>query len=237
MRKDFYLLWDLFFYFLIPIFCWEIGRQYLPDYMAMILSSFPGIFYSVLRLYQTGSLFFTRIYLLINIIAELSVDLLSGSALRLLWNTAFYSLGLCFVYFFSCIINKPLFLYFSLDILVQQGYDRKITREVFFGRTALKILKTLTYINGFRELTFAILLIRLIKKRGVEIYTFSILLDQLFSFLISGVSILVFFYLYKLLNEIIPIKKLKRRQTQWRIWGKWCYFYFERSFYFFSNHF
>ncbi|MDP4083146.1 MAG: VC0807 family protein [Bacillota bacterium] len=237
MRKDLGFLWDIVFYFLLPIILWEIGREYLPDYIAMIISSLPGIFYSFQRWFQTGKLYFTRVFLLINIVAELSIDLLSGSALQLLWNTAFYSLVLCFIYLVSCILNKPLFLYFSLDLLVQQGYDRQLSKEVFVEKAALSVLKKLTFINGLRELIYAMTLMHQIKIMGVGVYTFSILLDQLFTFLISVISMIGFIYLYKLLNEIKLVKKIGKpaRGMQKRAFIHWCYFYFERCFFFYSN--
>lgn len=234
MRKNLSLFWDFVFYFLVPIFCWEIGRRYLSDYIAMIISSLPGIIYSIERLRQTGKLSFTAFYLLINIMIELSIDLLSGSALQLLWNTAIYSLVLCLVSLISCIVNKPLFLYFSLDILVQQDYDRKITKQEFTNPAAIKILKALTLINGIRELIFALLLMHLIKKFGVEIYTFSILIDRLLSIIISALSLIGFVYLYKLLNDIITVKNRRERKLGLMSMN-WCYFHFEQSFFYFSN--
>lgn len=238
MRKDLHLLLDILFYFALPIFCWEIGREYLPDYIAMIFSSLPGIIYSFLRLIKTGTLNFTRTFLLINIISGLFVDLLSGSALQLLWNNAFYSLFLCLLYASSCVFNKPLFLYFSLDILERQGYDRSLTKELLFEKRGLRILKMLTFFNGIREFVYALLLINLLTKYGVEIYTVSILTEQLFNFLMSGICIIAFIYLYKLLNEIVSVKKLggPLRKKVVRLSIQWLHFHLERCYFFISNH-
>jgi hypothetical protein len=238
MPKDFHLLLDLLFYFVFPILCWEIGREYLPDYIAMILSTLPGVSYSFFRFLKSNELNFTRKFLLFNILAGLFIDLLSGSALSLLWNNAFYSLGLTLAYLISCFFNKPLFLYFSLDILVEQGYDRRLTKELFFEKGALKSLKTLTLLNGIREFIYALLLISLISKYGVEIYSLSILIDQFFSFLMSGVTITIFIYLYKHLNEIVSMKKMGRpaRKRPVRLLANSLYCHFERCYFFIYNH-
>jgi hypothetical protein len=234
MQKDFNLFLDILFYFVLPICLWEFGREYLPDYLAMILSSLPGIFYSISRYLLINKLNFTRMYLLINIFAGLIMDLFSGSAIWLIWNNAIYSLGLCLIFVGSCLINKPLFLYFSLDILEEQGYDRLLTKELFTEKRSWKIINLLTILNGLREFIFSIVLMDLIKKFGIEIYSLSILIDQVFSFLMSIITVIFYVHLYKFLNQIILVKKVGRpsRKRKVRLPLLWYYYHMER-FYFF----
>jgi hypothetical protein len=238
MQKDFHLILDILFYFVLPICLWEFGRKYLPDYIAMILSSLPGVFYSLSRFLQSNKLNFTRMFLLINIIVGLIIDLFSGSAIWLIWNNVFYSLGLSLIYVGSCLINKPLFLYFSLDILEVQGYDRRLTEELLFEKSAQQIIKILTFINGIRELVYSIILMNLLTKYGIEIYSFSIVIDQFFGFFMSVITVIVFIYLYRFLNKTVSVKKWDKsiRKKRLRLTPLWYYFHFERCYFFFYNH-
>jgi hypothetical protein len=238
MQKEFHLLLDILCYFVLPIFLWEFGRGYLPDYFAMILSSLPGIFYSFFRYLKAGKLNFTRMFLLMNILAGLMIDLLSGSAIRILWNDVFYSLGLCLLYVVSSLVNKPLFLYFSLDILVEQGYDRSLTKELLFEKSPMEMIKILTFLNGIREAVYSLVLMSLIRKYGVELYSLSILIDQLFGVLMSIFTVILFVYLYSFLNKMISVKKMGNpiRKKWLRLSPAWYYLHFERCYFFIYTH-
>ena len=141
MIKQVNLLFDIVFYFAMPILFWEISRVYFSDYVSILISSLPGISYSIYRFLQTNGANFTRLFLFLNILIGLFIDLCSQTALQLLWNDAYYSLGLCIVYLTSCLFRKPLFFYFALDILVLQGYDRKLTKEILLKKGALLTLR------------------------------------------------------------------------------------------------
>lgn len=237
MPKNLTLLFDVLFYFILPIFCWEVLRVYLSDYLAILISSFPGIGYSIYRYLQTKALSFTRLFLLINIISGLLIDLLSRTALQVLWNDAFYSLGLSVLYLGSCFLFKPLLFYFTLDILVLRGYDRKLTKEILLTKEALRIFRITTLMNSIREVIYASFLLMLIPKYGVEMYTYSIIFDQLFSFLMSGVSLIAFIFLHRLIHEIVTVNKYSSRKRFSKARGLDYYFYFEGSYFFLRKHF
>lgn len=237
MPKNLDLVFDVLCYFIFPILCWEVGRVYLSDYIALLISSFPGIVYSLYRYLETSSLSVTRVFLLLNIIIGLFIDLFSGTAPRLLWNDAYYSLGLSLFYLGSCFFFKPLIFYIALDLLVLQGYDRKLTREVLLSKEALTVLRWITLLNSLREFMYAFFLIKTLPEHGVEIYTLSVFLDQLFSFLISGISLIGFYYLYRLLNEIVTVHKYAARKRSFKLRGRHYYISFEGSYFFLRKHF
>lgn len=238
MQKDMHLLYDILYYFVVPILFWKLGRDYFSDYLIIVFSSIPGIFYSIYRFVKSSELNFTRMFLLANIVAGLAIDILSRSAIQLLWCDVFYSIGLCLLYLLSCLIKKPIFSYFSLDIFVIQGYDRALTKELFLEKAAFKVLLSITLMNGIRELLYALFLIKFLKKYGVEAYSISIFLDQFFGLVMSGFSIVGFMYLYRLTNQIVSVKAgnhLTRRRSI-KLSMNWYQFHFENSCFFFWNH-
>lgn len=233
MKKEYHLFLDLLFYFILPILFWELGRGYISDYPTILISVFPGIFYSLYRFFKTNDITFTRIYLFINIIVGLLCDLCAGSALQLLWNDMFYSLGLSLIFIGSSLTQRPLFFYLSLDILVMQGYDRKLTREILLKKNSMTILRVLSILNGVRELIFMCFLLKCLPIYGIEIYTVSILLDQLFSLCMSGISIVGYYFLYKYVNNITVVHQLPRKNTGCGLFQ----YLMENGYFFLRKHF
>ncbi len=237
MKKEFHLLYDLIFYFILPILFWEFGRGCISDYATILLSVFPGIIYSLYRFFKTQDINFTRMYLFINILIGLLCDLCAGSALQLLWNDAFYSLGLSLFFLASCFTKRPLFFYFSLDILVLQGYDRKWTRQALLNEESIKILKMLTAVNSIREGMFTVFLVKVLPVYGVEIYIISILLDQLLSIGMSLVLFGGYCYLYKHVGKVTVVKKLPARKLNLKLPKFTIHSLFEDSYFFLRKHF
>lgn len=139
MKPTLMLIVDFVLFFIFPLVFWELCREVVGDYPAMILSTLPGILYGLYRFNDTGKLNYTGICVFLNLTAGLLVDLLSGSALQLLWNNVFYSAALLFIYSVSVAARKPLYLYFALDLMAMRGYDRKLTKELFFEKKTYKL--------------------------------------------------------------------------------------------------
>ena len=52
------------------------------------------------------------------------VDLLSGSAIQMLWNSVWLGFVFTVVYLVSMLVRKPLALYFAVDFAYLQGFPR-----------------------------------------------------------------------------------------------------------------
>ncbi|MFK9090105.1 VC0807 family protein [Bacillus salipaludis] len=233
------LLVDFVAFFIFPLVFWELGREVLGDYPAMILSTLPGIFYSIYRFKDTGGLNFTGIFVILNLTAGLMVDFLSGSALQLLWNNVFYSAALLFIYSASLAARKPLYLYFTLDLMAMRGYNRKTTKELLFEKKTYKIFQLIMLIYCANELIYIVCLSRWILKYGVEAYRLDIILDKSLNIMLSGASLAAFFFIYQAANEITPVKKIviaKLRRKLVFLSSYWTFFYFECAYFYFSNH-
>jgi hypothetical protein len=237
MIKQLNLLLDLLFYFVLPILFWELGRVYLSDYVTILVSSFSGIIYSLYRFLQSSGINFTRVYLFVNVLIGMFIDLCSRTALQLLWNDVYYTLVLGMVFFISSFCWKPLFFYFALDILVLQGYDRKLTKEIFLTKEAMRTLRILNLLNGIKEFVLTVVLIDLLQTHGVEIYTLSVLLDQLIGFIVSGLSLIGYLHLYKLMNGIVIIKKIAVPPKKLILPQNWYHLHFENNYFFLRKHF
>nr|WP_302466781.1 VC0807 family protein [Heyndrickxia camelliae] len=234
------LIFDVFLFFLFPLVCWETCRGLVGDYPAMILTTIPGIIYSLYRFKNNQKLTFTGLFVILNLIVGLLLDLLSGSALQLLWNNIFYSLTLLFIYLISLIFKRPLYLYFALDLMTLKGYDRKITKELFFEKKIYKLFKLTTIIYCINELIYTFCLIQWILKYGVEAYRLDIILDNILNMFLSGTSFVVFIIIHLRVNEITPVKNIALKKARERsIYSIQAYsksINFERVFFYFSTH-
>ncbi|MEH7097898.1 VC0807 family protein [Neobacillus vireti] len=239
MRSTLMLIVDFVLFFIFPLVFWELCRDMAGDYPAMILSTLPGILYSLYRFNESGKLNYTGVCVVLNLVTGLLVDLLSGSALQLLWNNVFYSASLLLIYFVSMAARKPLYLYFTLDLMALRGYDRKTTKALLFEKKTFKLFQLITLIYCVNELIYIVCLSRWIMKYGVEAYRFDILLDKSLNIMLSGASVAVFFFIHQAVNEITPVKKItytKPRRKLISFTSYWTSFHFERTFFYFSTH-
>ena len=92
----------------------------------------------------------TGFFILITLISNTTVDLLSGSAERMLWNDAYYHIVLGIIVICTIFIKKPLMLYFAADIAALQGHDRDKSRELYRDSRIYPALQYLTLFFGLQ---------------------------------------------------------------------------------------
>ncbi|OCA91855.1 VC0807 family protein [Pseudobacillus wudalianchiensis] len=206
--KNYVVLFDLICYVAIPLLIWNFGRDLLGDYYAMLISSVPGILYSIYRfiLIKTVNLF--GIFMLGNLIVGTLIDVLAGSAMQLLWNNVFYSYTIALLFIISVLVNRPLFLFFAIDFTELQGSGRHEMKKSFYQKKVLRAFKWITLLFAFRDVLLASVKIWLIKEYGVDAFDKGIVLRQVLSWGITAVSVIGFIYISKLLqtNEEEPIR-------------------------------
>ena len=103
MRVNTLFLLDIILYFIFPLFFWDIGRIFLEDYATILFSSVPGIVYTLYRFKITERFNFTGLFIILNLSSGIIVDILSVSAIQLLWNNVWLSFFLAMIYFISCL--------------------------------------------------------------------------------------------------------------------------------------
>lgn len=236
MRVNLLFLLDIILYFIFPLYFWDIGRSYFGDYITILLSTVPGILYTLYRFKITESFNFTGLFILFTLFSGILVDFLSGSALQLLWNDVFLSLFLALIYFISFLLKKPVHLFFTLDILVLRGYDKKLTKEQLFDRKPLLLLNITTLIFCMVECIYAYLMMHWISLFGVEVFHLDIILDNMLNVVLTGVSVFTFIYINHTLKAIVPVNKNRARKSLLSYTNEWDQFSLERSYFYFSNH-
>ncbi len=192
---------DVVFYLIFPIVIWNIGRDLAGDYYAMLISSVPGIIYSLFRFYLIKKINLFGVFILGNLLAGTLIDVLSGSALNLLWNNVYYSYFLGSLFLVTILFHRPIALYFALDFVELQGEDRIRMKETFYQKRILNIFKLITLGFALRDLLLATIKMWLILSYGVESFDKGILLRQVLSWSLTGLSIYGFIYVSKLIQD------------------------------------
>lgn len=120
-----------------------------------------------------------------------------------------------------------------------RGYDRKITKELFFEKKTYKLFQLITLIYCANELIYIVCLSSWIMKYGVEAYRLDIILVSSLNIMLSISSLVTFFFIHQAVNEITPVKKIaiaKPRRKLLSISSYWTSFHFERAYFYFSTH-
>ncbi|TDQ40791.1 VC0807 family protein [Aureibacillus halotolerans] len=199
--KKYLALFDIVFYVVLPLVIWHGGRDLIGDYYAMLLSSVPGILYSVYRFIKVKKLNTLGIFLLGSLVIGSVIDVLSGSALQLLWNQVYYNFFLAGLFLLTILIKKPLSLYFGLDVIELQGVPREPLRKVFFKRKFYIVFVLLTAAFILRYIIGNLFQIHFINEYGVDAFDELIVVKQILGWVTSGAMVLGFLYIGKLIKE------------------------------------
>lgn len=129
------ILFDIICYAVIPFFIWNYGRGILGDYYALLLSTVPGLIYTLYRFITERQLNLTGLFIISSLAISTTVNLLSSTAEDMLWNQVYVGIAFAMIFLLSIVIKKPLALYFAVDFvflkLEQRVYNLSINERVF----------------------------------------------------------------------------------------------------------
>ena len=131
MQQKHIMWFDIIFYVVFPIFIWNMARDYTGDYIAMLISSVPGIIYTVYRFVLLKKVNTFGIYMIATLIIGTVLDLIAGGGLQLLWNNIYYDFVMGAFFILTVIFMRPIWLFFTVDFMELQGGDRKQLKKQF----------------------------------------------------------------------------------------------------------
>lgn len=199
--KNKVVLWDLICYLIFPLVIWNVLNDRIDEYYAMLISTVPGIIYSIVRFIEYKRINFFGLVMIGTLMIGTLVDVLSGSALQMMWNNVYYSLGLAVFFLVTNFINKPTSLLFALDIAEMQGYDRQMLKESYYQPKILFVFKLITYGFVIQSLLKAGIDAWLILQHGVDAYGKSIITKRVINTSIGLICLYGFFHINKMLKN------------------------------------
>ena len=201
-----FILLEVLFYVALPYIIWNFGRESLGDYVAMLISTLPGLVYTIYRFVLDKQFNITGLFILSSLALGTTVNLLSGSAEQMIWNSIYLSLFYTFLYFVALIIKRPFSLYFAVDFLYLQGHKRKDSKLLFYQNGIFKWFQIIQVVFIIRGLFLAGLTIFLLRRYGVDGYGALLIYKQIASWIFSGFIMGLFFYIN------VPVRKFFAKQ-------------------------
>ncbi|MED3801226.1 hypothetical protein P4562_04675 [Lysinibacillus xylanilyticus] len=189
------ILLELIFYAVLPYVIWNFNREPLGDYTAMLISTIPGIVYTIYRFILDKQFNITGLLILSSLALGTTVNLLSGSAEQMIWNGVYLSLFYTFLYIVTLLIKRPLSLYFAVDFVYLQGYTRMDSRALFFQKGIFKWFQFIQVVFIIRGLFMAGLTVYLLQKYGIDGYGGMLIYKQIAGWAFSIFLIGMFFYI------------------------------------------
>ncbi|WP_205536274.1 VC0807 family protein [Paenisporosarcina cavernae] len=195
------LVLDILFYVALPLIVWNLLRDTIGDYYAMLLTGVPAIIYSLYRFYEMKRVNVTGIFILASLFIGPAVDLLSGSAIRLLWNNVILTIVIAAFFIGTVVARKPLALYFALDVAELQGYDRTFSYRLYTEKKLFIVFQAITLLFALRSLIMAAVNSWLISTYGVEAFDEGIVLKQVLNWAGTFVIVIGFVYISKIIQD------------------------------------
>lgn len=168
MKK--FMLFDLIFYMALPFLLWNYAREPFGDYYAMLLSTVPGLVYTIYRFYREQQFNIAGLFIIFSLFLSTTVSVLSGNAESLLWNQVYLGYGYAAIYGLSVLFRKPFALYFAVDFMYLQGYPRNDSITLFSSKGILVWYQLLTILICVRGIFQSSLKAWLLNKYGVDGY-------------------------------------------------------------------
>ncbi|MCA0972005.1 hypothetical protein LCM20_15470 [Halobacillus litoralis] len=201
MKQKNTALLDVIFYLIFPLAVWHLMRDVIGDYYAMLLSSVPGILYTVYRFYALKKVNVFGIYMIATLVVGTLIDVLSGSAIRLLWNNVIYAYVMSGLFLVTILVRRPIALYFGVDFAEMQGYDRTFSKRLFFKKKLLRIFNWIVFGFALQDMLLATLKVWLIREYGVDAFDEGLILRQVVSWGLTIPVVLGFFHIGKVIQE------------------------------------
>ncbi len=161
-------LLDLIVYLGIPLLIWNTCRPYMGDYFAMLLSTVPGILYTLYTFFREKQFSVTGVFILSTMIIGIILDLYSKTAHQMLWNYVYLNIGLVIFWCLTMVAKRPMAMYFFIDYAFLHGIPKDHTRVVYRQMPFFRYFMLLTAFLAFRDFSDILLRIFLIHFYDVE---------------------------------------------------------------------
>jgi hypothetical protein len=145
-------LLDLIIYLGVPLVIWNSCRSILGDYPAMLLSTVPGIVYTLYTFFKEKQYSITGLFILATMIIGGMLDICSKTAHQMLWNMVYLNIGLVVFWCITMVIKKPMAMFFFIDYAYLQGVPKERTRKLYSQMPYFKYFMFLTAFLALRDL-------------------------------------------------------------------------------------
>lgn len=199
MKRKVFL--EIVMYLVFPLVIWNLGRKELNDYYAMLLTTVPGIAYTIYSFVKERQYNITGIFILCSLFIGRGLDLIVGSAEGMLWNGVYLDAGYILFWIFTMIIRKPMGMYFFIDYAYIQGFPRESTRKLYLRKDLFPYFQYFTGFFVLRDFENILLKTYLIRKLGVEGFNQISIIMSINNYIFSGIMVMIILFIAKKIKE------------------------------------
>ena len=153
---------DLIIYLGVPLIIWNTCRSLIGDYPAMLLSTLPGIIYTLYTFFKEKQYSITGLFILATMIIGGILNLDSITAHQMLWNYVYLNTGMVVFWCLTILVKRPMAMYFFIDYAYLHGVPKDRTRLVYKQMPYYRYFIYLTVFLALRDLSDIFLRIFLI---------------------------------------------------------------------------
>jgi len=191
---------DLIIYLGVPLLIWNTCRLMLGDYFAMLLSTVPGVIYTIFTFIKEKQYSVTGLFILATMIVGSTMDIYSRTAHQMLWNYVYLNIGLVTFWCLTMLAGRPMAMYFFIDYAFLHGVPKDRTRVIYRQMPFIKYFMLLTGFLALRDLMDIFLRIFMIHHYDVEGFNKIKVITQVY----SAITTVMFIY-----GIILIIKKIQ----------------------------
>lgn len=200
MKKSL-MIGDILFYLALPYFIWKFGQAPLGSYYAMLLSTAPGLVYTVYRFFADKQFNVTGLFIMASMSITTIVDVISQNAQRMQWNNVYLAFGFGLFWLITMLIKKPFALYLMADIAVLQGYERDKSRELYKSKKLLPLFYIISFLFAARSIISGGLRAYLIQTFGISHYDKILFYMKIYGWSFSAVMAVAFVFVGLKISE------------------------------------
>ncbi|MCD7036272.1 hypothetical protein LRR81_18670 [Metabacillus sp. GX 13764] len=201
--KKYQMIGDILFYLALPYFIWKFGQEPLGNYYAMLLSTTPGIVYTIFRFFADKQFNVTGVFILASMSVTTIIDLLSQSAERMQWNNVYTAFGFGLFWIITMIMKKPFALYLMADISALQGIDREKSKKLYRSKKLLPLFYMVSILFAARSMISGFLRAYLINTIGISHYDKILFYMKVYGWIFGAIMAVAFVYVgMKISNEM-----------------------------------
>jgi hypothetical protein len=193
---------DIIFYLIIPLFIWNGLRKELGDYYTMLLTSLPGFIYTTYFFFKDRTYNITGIFILVSLFAGRILDIISGSAERILWNDIYINIAYTLFWIATIIIRKPMGMYFFVDYASVQGFERENTIKLYRTKELFRYFEYFTALFAIKGIESIILKSWSIKTFGVDGFNQISIIMSVNGYIFTAITIAFILFIVKKIKNV-----------------------------------
>lgn len=191
------IILDVFFYLGVPLLVWNLFKEDLGEYHAILFGMLPAVIYTVVSFILKKEWNVTGVFFLSIISLNFLFNVLSENAEQELWNGV-YMCGISIAFYVITILaKKPIGIYFFIDYAHAKGVPREDSSKLYRSSDNYHHFVKFTWFLVLREVVVGVVKSILILEKGVDGFNTIQITSSVLGYVFTGLTIVYVIYILK----------------------------------------